>query len=186
MLRGRTRPRSGYTLIEVLVTVALLTVIAVVVVPILARQGAADRVARADTELKGITDALDVFAEDVGEWPPSLTQLVTPLVSGDQDICGTAYNGGERDRWTGPYLSRPVAGGGLPVGIGMVATSFTLSPGADIDFLHLTVTGVEEGDALELDARVDGDGDASAGTVRWTAAGNGQVTVTWRIPIHPC
>lgn len=176
----------GYTLIEVLVTVALLTVIAVVVVPILTRQGAADRVHRADTELKVITDALDAFAEDVGEWPPSLSQLVTPLVAGDQDICGAAYNGGERDRWAGPYLSRPVASGGLPVGIGTATTNFTLASGTDIDFLHLTVTGVEEGDAIELNARVDGDADPSAGTVRWATAGSGQVTVTWRIPIHPC
>lgn len=165
---------------------AILTVIAVIMTPILTRQRAADRVARADTELKAVTDALDAFAENVGEWPPSLTQLVTPIVAGNQDICGNNYVGGERDGWAGPYLSRPVAGGGLPVGIGTVATTFTLSSGTDIDFIHLTINDVEEGDAIALDARVDGDDDPNGGTVRWTAAGSGQVTVIWRIPVHPC
>ena len=167
-------------------TVAIITVLAVTIVPVLARDDTAERVGRADTELKALTDALDAFADDVGEWPASLGQLAAPLASGDRDLCGVLYNGGERAAWAGPYLSRPVAGGGLPVGIGPVAHGFTRVAGAEIDFLRLTVTGVEEGDAVALNARVDGDGDPGAGAVRWTAAGGGQVTVTWWVPIQPC
>lgn len=184
---GRTRrPRPGYTLIEVLVTLALLVVLAVIVVPVLARERAAERVDRADVELKTITDAADAFADDVGEWPASLTQLVFPLVAGDVDVCGATYSVGERGRWAGPYLSRSVAAGGLPVGIGLVASTLTVTPGGDIDYLVLTVGEVEESDVLGLDAQVDDDADPGAGTVRWAAAGSGQVTVSWMIPMTAC
>jgi prepilin-type N-terminal cleavage/methylation domain-containing protein len=185
--RAPTTPRRpGYTLIEVLVTVAILTVLAVVIIPVLTGEDTTERAARADTALKAVTDALTAFADDVGEWPSSLDQLVTPLASGHRDICGTQYNGGERNAWAGPYLSRPVAAGGLQAGIGTIAPGFTLAPGTEIDFLYLTVTGVEEGDAVALNARVDGDADPAAGAVRWTAAGGGQVTVTWWVPIPAC
>ena len=167
-------------------TVAIITVLAVTIVPVLARDDTTERAGRADTELKAVTDALDAFADDVDEWPSSLGQLSRPLVSGDRDICGVLYNGGARTAWAGPYLSRPVAGDGLPVGIGVANSALTRVPGPEIDFLNVTVAGVEEADAVALNARVDGDDDPAAGAVRWTPTGDGRVTVTWWVAIQPC
>ena len=177
---------GGYTLIEVLVAVALLVVIATIVVPVWTRSRATERVDRADRELKALTDALDTFADEVGEWPASLAQLVTPIQAGDADVCGQAYNGGERASWAGPYLSRPVGASGVPVGVGTAAPELTRFDSGEIDYIGVAVDGVELGDVEALDRQVDGDGDPGSGTVRWTAAGGGQVTLTWMIPIPAC
>lgn len=184
--RAHSPSSRGYTLVEVLVTVALLVAIATVVFPVVLSGRSRERVDRAEEELKTLTDALVRFSETVEEWPVSLSQLVVPLASGDRDICGTEYNGGERTSWSGPYLSRQPAAGGLPVGIGRVTPSFGRTAGSGIDYLVVTVQDVESDDATALEARIDGDDDPTTGAVRWTPAGSGRVTVQWMVPIPAC
>lgn len=184
--RGRAHASRGYTLVEALVTVALLVAIATIVVPVVLGDRSRERVDRADDELKALTDALDGFSESVGEWPASLSQLVVPLASGDRDLCGSEYNGGERNRWAGPYLSRPPGAAGLPVGIGRALPALDRTAGPGIDYLEVTVEDVEADDATALEARIDGDDDPTTGAVRWSPAGSGRVTVRWIVPVPAC
>lgn len=178
--------RGGYTLVEVLVTLAVLVVISAILVPVMWSGGTSARIDAADTALQDVTDAIDGFRDDVGKWPPGLSQLVFPLTTGMTDLCGSGYTGGERNSWAGPYLIQTIPAGGLPVGIGTLQTGFTYQFISGRPYIALTVTGVEENDAVALDDQVDGDGSASAGTVRWSAPVNGVVTLTWMLPGTTC
>ena len=179
--------RPGYTLMETIVTVALLTVIAAIMLPVLYAGGAAERLNEADDELKGLTDAVAGFFAGVTEWPGDLEDLVSPIGGGDQDICGQGYSGGERNGWVGPYLSVAVPAGGLDVGIGTVQPTFSFVDAGEFDLLGLVVDNVEVGDAMALDDMVDADGSSTQGTIRWTTPpAGGQVTLTWFIPITTC
>jgi prepilin-type N-terminal cleavage/methylation domain-containing protein len=179
--------RGGYTLMESIVTVAILVVIAAVMLPVLSAGGASDRLNEAESELKGLTDAVAAFFHDVTEWPGDVGDLVNPIGGGDQDVCGRGYSGGERNGWAGPYLTVAIPAGGLDVGIGTVRSDFIRLVEAPYTLLGIVVDNVEVGDAVALDEMVDADGDPNAGTIRWTTPPvGGQVTLTWYIPITPC
>lgn len=85
---------NGFTLIEILVVMAIIAMLAVMVAPNLFNQqaGAMRDVAR--TEISTLEAALDIYRLDVGEYPDSLEGLM------EDDT--------DRASWNGPYLRRAV------------------------------------------------------------------------------
>lgn len=179
---------GGFTLIEMLVTLAIAVILAGVVVPGVVRSLDRTRLDTGQKSLESIASAIAAFQNDIGEYPPTMSQLLIPLVNGDQDICGSNYNGGQRNQWDGPYITRDLPTGGLPIGIGKVRNSFTiLTAAGGIDYLTIVTDSVEEADALAMDDRIDGDNSQGSGTIRWTAPdANGFVTFGYCIPFPDC
>ena len=93
-LQSAKSEESGFTLIEILVVMAIISMLAIMVAPNLFRQqaGAMRDVAR--TEISTLEAALDIYRLDVGEYPDSLDGLMT--------------NDSGRASWNGPYLRRSV------------------------------------------------------------------------------
>ena len=93
-LQSAKSEESGFTLIEILVVMAIISMLAIMVAPNLFRQqaGAMRDVARA--EISTLEAALDIYRLDVGEYPDSLDGLMT--------------NDSGRASWNGPYLRRSV------------------------------------------------------------------------------
>lgn len=93
-LNTRMQRSGGFTLIEILVVMAIIAMLAVMVAPNLFRQqaGAMRDVAR--TEISTLEAALDIYRLDVGEYPDSLDGLI------EDDT--------DRASWNGPYLRRSV------------------------------------------------------------------------------
>ncbi|MCH7673164.1 MAG: type II secretion system major pseudopilin GspG [Proteobacteria bacterium] len=93
-LQNAKSEESGFTLIEILVVMAIISMLAIMVAPNLFRQqaGAMRDVAR--TEISTLEAALDIYRLDVGEYPDSLDGLMT--------------NDSGRASWNGPYLRRSV------------------------------------------------------------------------------
>ena len=93
-LQNAKSKESGFTLIEILVVMAIISMLAIMVAPNLFRQqaGAMRDVAR--TEISTLEAALDIYRLDVGEYPDSLDGLMT--------------NDSGRASWNGPYLRRSV------------------------------------------------------------------------------
>lgn len=180
--------RRGFTLIEVIVALAIMITLAAVVVPSVVSSLDRARLDRAQDSLQAVADAIVGFHNDVNHYPASLTQLIEPLNNGSRDICNITIANSDRRNWNGPYVHRMLASGGLPVAIGAANDAFTViaTPGGN-DELVIVVPGVELSDAESLDNRVDGDASQTSGTIQWTDPdADGLVTVGWVVPFPDC
>tara|TARA_B100000575_G_C22877841_1_gene511729 strand:+ start:276 stop:683 length:408 start_codon:yes stop_codon:yes gene_type:complete len=95
MQKTQFHPRAGgFTLIEILVVMAIIGMLAVMVAPnIFTQQVGAQRDA-ALSQVAALETALDTYRLDVGQYPDSLEGLV--------------QNDSGRAAWNGPYLRRQV------------------------------------------------------------------------------
>jgi len=93
-LQNAKSKESGFTLIEILVVMAIISMLAIMVAPNLFRQQAGAMRDVAMTEISTLEAALDIYRLDVGEYPDSLDGLMT--------------NDSGRASWNGPYLRRSV------------------------------------------------------------------------------
>ncbi|MCE9615333.1 MAG: type II secretion system major pseudopilin GspG [Lentisphaerae bacterium] len=92
--KKQERARGGFTLIEVLLVVAILGILASVVVVNLSGKQEKSMIQAARASIASIATAVDVYEVDTGRFPPNLQALVTSDGS---------------PNWSGPYLR-----GGLP------------------------------------------------------------------------
>jgi general secretion pathway protein G len=92
-LHRRSR-NKGFTLIEILVVMAIIGMLAVMVAPNIFRQQAGAMRDAALSQISTLEAALDTHRLDVGEYPDSLDGLMT--------------NESGRAAWNGPYLRRDV------------------------------------------------------------------------------
>lgn len=182
-----TRNHPGFTLIEVIVAVAVVLLLAAAVVPNLAGVLDRGRVDAAAESLQALTDAMTEMRADNQDWPGRLSHLAWPITTSDKNICGNTYANGKVGNWAGPYIDRTVPATGVPIGIGVARDSLVrqLVSGND-GYLIVEVTGVAEEDAIALNAKVDADNDAGGGTVRWTAPSSTLVTLQYLRPIRGC
>ncbi len=86
--------QNGFTLIEILVVMAIIGMLAVMVAPNLFNQQAGAMRDAAQAEISTLSAALDMYRLDVGEYPDSLDGLMR--------------NDSGRASWNGPYLRREV------------------------------------------------------------------------------
>lgn len=93
-LNTRQRRHRGFTLIEILVVMAIVAMLAVMVAPNLFRQRAGAQRDAAVAQISALETALDAHFIDVGEYPDSLEGLVE--------------NQSGRASWNGPYLRRDI------------------------------------------------------------------------------
>lgn len=85
---------QGFTLIEILVVMAIIGMLAVMVAPNLFNQRAGAMRDAAASQISAIEAALDTYRLDVGEYPNELEDLME--------------NNSGRASWNGPYLRRNI------------------------------------------------------------------------------
>ncbi len=91
-LKNRAR-MSAFTLIELLLVLVILGILAAIVVPKIAGRGEQAKVTAAQTNIKAIETALDIFETDNSRYPSSAEGLKALV---DQP--------GDLQNWKGPYL----------------------------------------------------------------------------------
>lgn len=95
-MRGAAAPRpaAGFTLIEILIVMAIIAMLAVMVAPNLFNQRVGAQRDAALSQIAALEAALDAHRLDLGEYPETLEGLVE--------------NESGRAAWSGPYLRRAV------------------------------------------------------------------------------
>ena len=183
---SRGNRRSGFTLPEVLVTVAIVAVLAAMVVPAITQQ-----VSRADApsflgSVTSLQTAVSSFASDVRQLPGELSQLGAPITTSDtrlaqtRDSVGAEFTSALVGRWRGPYEGSRTTTGIIPLGMGWVTDDDVIdSTGTRYLVAQITIPGgAVITDAVALDAAVDGGNGATAGMIRWSTTNTPALTPT--------
>jgi general secretion pathway protein G len=89
--------RRGFTLIELIVVILILAILAALIVPrVMSRADDAKRT-RAQSDIKSLSSALQLFRADVGRYPTT-----------EEGLEALRRNPGDAPGWREPYLERPV------------------------------------------------------------------------------
>lgn len=96
-LIGKIQPENGFTLIEVLLVMVILTVLAAVVVPKFTKRSEQARITAARTDIANLEVALDAYEVDNGRYP-----------SKSEGLKALVENRSNDENWKGPYLKRGV------------------------------------------------------------------------------
>lgn len=95
---------AGFTLIEVLLVVAILGILAAVVVGNFSQHGEKARIKATRASIAAISTQIDVYQLDTGRYPASLDNLLTS--SGEPNWSGPYLRGGKDslvDAWGTPF-----------------------------------------------------------------------------------
>ncbi|HSU15698.1 type II secretion system major pseudopilin GspG [Longimicrobium sp.] len=98
--RGHRRPVMGFTLIEVLVVIVVITVLATLVAPNVFRHVGSAKEATAKTQMEMLGSAVDAYRLDNDEYPTTEQGLAA--------LRARPQAGPQPRSWRGPYLRRDV------------------------------------------------------------------------------
>lgn len=178
----RDARQRGFTLAEVLVTLAIIAIMAAVLLPALNSQLAKGDTGRLAADLVNIQTGSQAFVSDIRRYPSGFPELTTALTASSTDINAVAIPATSLPKWKGPYVTRDV---GNTAG-GVISPTFTSSAGGNgVNFLTVTVTGVSATDFANVEAILDegvAGGSSTSGAIRYNA---GSSTLTFlALPIQ--
>ncbi|MDA0578271.1 MAG: type II secretion system major pseudopilin GspG [Verrucomicrobia bacterium] len=108
------RARGGFTLIEVLLVVAILGILASVVVVNLSGRQEKAQIQAARASIAGIGTAIDIYEVDTGKFPTSLQSLM--VSDGSPNWNGPYFKGGSlKDPWGQNYAYTREGGSGYKI-----------------------------------------------------------------------
>ena len=182
MSRQSGRKKSGFTLPEVLVTVAIVSVLAAIVVPTVTSQIGKGDDTQITTTITNLRTGITAFVSDTRRFPGRVSDLYNPILATDDilksdDDAATDYGAAVAARWRGPYVSGALpAGANLPMGLASMMDALTDSSLVTADGTGQVIAYLAPADfgslaaANRIDALIDaGNGDV-AGIFRWTPA----------------
>jgi len=162
--------RRGLTLPEVLVTLAIVAVIAAVLVPALTSQISKGDASRVAEDLKAVQTGINAFSADVRRYPLKINQLTNVVnTTTDTDlVAGTSYTVDHVSAWRGPYFVRdvPSTTDSLRTGFrGNIRTVFLKRQLNSVDHVAVHLKGFTEGEITSIDKLLD-DGVSATGLLR--------------------
>jgi len=195
----RLRRGYGFTLIEMVVAVAIIAVVGAVMIPVTYHRLQVSRAEALVSEMENIQTGIQLFQRDVGRYPyriDYLTTLFDPSPSGIRDVCTAAISAANQAKYRGPYLSKPLQAvdplNGTPNDYARIASGDSvytiLSAGAlgTGRYLQITLRGPSRAITILMDSVADGNVDAAAGRLRYVTPTTAEVNVlTWVFPIGP-
>ena len=188
------RSARGFSLFEVLISLALLALMSAVVIPALM-----GRVRNAQTSALGQTLfsmslAIFEYRKAVTVYPPALVHLATKPLSTVTDACGVTQIGATNaNNWRGPYVTRELVSGGVGIGDAVIQDALRRVAGPPT-ILFMDVGGVDTLSAVDLERQYDATVNPATGTIRYTTAAVGglpiasakTVNLSYGLPITGC
>ena len=101
--RSQRRPvaQGGFTLIELIIVVAAISIVAALAVPLYANEEARARVAKAQAQIRTLACAVNLYAAHMGTLPPTLLAVWFPAVNGRNESAGPFVPGIPPPAWGG-------------------------------------------------------------------------------------
>jgi prepilin-type N-terminal cleavage/methylation domain-containing protein len=199
-----TRPRRGFTLMEVLAALGIIAVLTAVVLPALNGKLRDSRTTALSQTFLGLSQGIAEFKRATTMYPSSLTLLTTAPVAGSTlNICGTGntFTATAVSLWRGPYSSRVILSTGIPMGDAIIPTGLRRVTAGSSTFLLIDAADFEIASVNDLESQLDGGtADLTAGTIRATSSSiaatptsaainapdAGTYNVSYAIPINSC
>ena len=177
--------RSGFSLAEILVAIAIIAVVAAVVIPSIGGQLRSGDESRVQQDLTNLRSGIEQFLADVRKYPKNIGQLTkTPSANNDTALVGGEMSATTIARWKGPYVTKDSATAvrtGFDVLLSPLFTSDTWGGQA---FLTITtVTAVDTASARSLDRRMD-DGTETTGSIQWSVAAATTTIKYYALPVQ--
>jgi prepilin-type N-terminal cleavage/methylation domain-containing protein len=193
----RRRRIAAFSLLEVMVALAIVAVIAAVTMPTL--KSAMDRALVAETaiRLQALRDGIfnpaatgNAFFQQVGATPGRLHQLSQAIVSSDAtspNSCGGTFSNGQVTKWkaSGPFVKYAVeAGVGLGTPMGQIDDVLIREPpNAAAGVIKLTIAEAEIDLVERLDLELNSGDGIDAGSVQWTPTTSSVTTMSYIVPV---
>jgi len=195
MVRGRPvnrgvrpdkSPRCGFTLAEVLVTLALLALLGAVLLPTVAGQIFKGDSGRVVQDLQAVRGGAEQFLADVHRYPGKYSDLSKLITVVNTDILGSTYNAGLVNKWKGPYVTKDTVNSAVDTGFGgSITNTFARFTNTNaIQYLTVVMVGISGPDFDKIDEQVDGVVNRTAGLMRWNSTGGIDSTKFLAIPIQ--
>jgi prepilin-type N-terminal cleavage/methylation domain-containing protein len=157
--------RAGFTLPEVLVTLAIVATLTAVLLPALNNQLSKGDASRVTNDIVAIRTAVGAFTSDVRRYPSALVQLKTKPLATDVDVLGNQFGGTLIQRWRGPYLSKDLNGSNaMPTGYGgIISGTMGQTSYNGIPYLNIQITGLTTDEFNNIDQIIDETASSSTG-----------------------
>lgn len=172
--------KKGFTLIELMVVIAIIALLSAAVVPQVSKAMDRARVSRTAADLRNIANAMDLYLSDTGSYPPAVWDFGRPWGADVGLVEQSAVIPSHLSAWAGPYLKQwptKTAWGGT---VGCAATGAYYAHGptgwinrdgiaSNDQWIHMNPYCVRysPGLAIEIDKSLD-DGVPSTGNMRLT------------------
>ena len=181
--------RKGFTLVEVLVILAIIAALAAVLVPTISNQVRRGDAGRVVSDMTNLRTGIEAFLVNVHRYPGDAEDLVTQINGSDTDVNGATYPSGLQSSWDGPYIDRVVEDAGtLRTGFGgLIQDEFTAvqySGSNTTEYLTITILGIAESEFDLIDEEIDGTVSSTAGLLRWGTDGTTDTISYLAMPIN--
>ena len=110
MSKMARKDSRGFTLIEMLIVIVVISILAMIVIPRLLGAGRKAKESALRGDLQQLRNAIQQFEADCGDFPAALGDLMASPAAGSNGGNGIALDVGA---WKGPYLRTP--DGNLPL-----------------------------------------------------------------------